>query len=146
MTEREVAMSDAPIDHVGLEVVPFAECLQLLGAVPVGRVGFVSDGEVNILPVNHAIDGQDVVFHVAYGSKLAAAAKQDSVAFEVDGYDPAARTGWSVHVTGKAELVIETAEVAKLDALGLHPWATRVDKPYWIRIRPTSVTGRRIPA
>lgn len=38
-------MSNAPIDHVGLEVVPFAECLQLLGAVQVGRVGFVSDGD-----------------------------------------------------------------------------------------------------
>lgn len=138
-------MSDMPTDHVGLEVLPFDECLRLLGSVPVGRVGFVCDGEVNVLPVNHAVDGQDIVFHVAYGSKLAAAAKQDCVTFEVDGYDAAARTGWSVQVTGKADLVIENADVRRLDALGLHPWATRVDKPYWIRIRPTSVTGRRIP-
>jgi uncharacterized protein len=139
-------MSDMPTDHIGLEVLPFDDCLRLLGSVPVGRVGFLYDGEVNVLPVNHAVDGQDVVFQVAYGSKLGAAARQEFVAFEVDGYDTAARTGWSVQVTGTADLVIENADVGRLDALRLHPWATRIDKPYWIRIRPTSVTGRRIPA
>jgi len=138
-------MSDMPTDHVGLEVLPFDECLRLLRSVPVGRVGFVCDGEVNVLPVNHAVDGQDVVFQVAYGSKLGAAARQECVAFEVDSYDAEAKTGWSVQVTGTADLVVETADVDRLAALGLHPWATRVDKPYWVRIRPSSVTGRRIP-
>ncbi len=100
---------------------------------------------MSVLPVNHAVDRQDVVFDVAYGSKLSAATKQGCVSFEVDGYDAAARTGWSVQVTGNADLVIGNTGVEGLDALGPHPWATRVDKPYWIRIRPTSVTGRRIP-
>jgi nitroimidazol reductase NimA-like FMN-containing flavoprotein (pyridoxamine 5'-phosphate oxidase superfamily) len=139
-------MNEWPTDHVGLETLPFDECLRLLGSVPVGRLGFVCDGEVNVLPVNHAVDGQDVVFHTAYGSKLAAAAKNDSVAFEVDHYDPVARVGWSVLITGKADLVLEDAEIGRLDRLGLHPWGTRLATPYWIRIRPTSVTGRRIPA
>ena len=136
-------MSERPTDHVGLETLPFDECLRLLGSVPVGRIGFVSDGEVTVLPVNHAVDGQDVIFHAAYGSKLAAAAKQETVAFEADSYDALGRAGWSVLVTGWAELVLEDAEISHLNELGLHPWATW---PYWIRIRPTSVTGRRIPA
>ncbi|MGO8982194.1 MAG: pyridoxamine 5'-phosphate oxidase family protein, partial [Streptosporangiaceae bacterium] len=135
-------MSEWPTDHVGLETLPFDECLRLLGSVPVGRIGFINDGEVTVLPVNHAVDGQDVIFHVAYGSKLAAAAKQEAVAFEADSYDPASKSGWSVLVTGWAELVLEDAEISHLNELGLHPWATRVDKPYWIRIRPTSITGR----
>ena len=56
------------IDHAGLETLPFAMCLRLLASVPVGRVGFVADGEVQVLPVNHVIDGQDVVFRTARGS------------------------------------------------------------------------------
>jgi hypothetical protein len=143
---REVAMDEWPTDHVGLLTLPFDECLRLLASVPVGRLGFVRDGEVNVLPVNHAVDNQDVVFRAAYGSKLAAAAQQDSVAFEVDHYDPAERVGWSVLLTGKAELVLEDAEIGGLDRLGLRPWGARVAAPYWIRIRPTAVTGRRIPA
>ena len=55
-------MSRYPTDHAGLEILPFDECLRLLASVPVGRVGFVADGEVVILPVNHVVDGQDVIF------------------------------------------------------------------------------------
>ena len=60
------------LDHAGLETLYFDTCLRLLASVPVGRVGFVADGEVQILPVNHLVDGQDVVFRTAYGSKLSA--------------------------------------------------------------------------
>jgi len=37
-------------DHAGLEILPFDECLRLLASVPVGRVGFIADGELVILP------------------------------------------------------------------------------------------------
>ena len=60
-----------PIDHAGLEVLPFDSCLRLLAAVSVGRVGFVADGEVVVLPVNFVVDGQYVVFRTASGSKIA---------------------------------------------------------------------------
>ena len=66
-------MSRYPTDHAGLEILPFDECLRLLASVPVGRVGFVVDGEVVVLPVNHVVDGQDVIFRPAYGSKVATA-------------------------------------------------------------------------
>jgi nitroimidazol reductase NimA-like FMN-containing flavoprotein (pyridoxamine 5'-phosphate oxidase superfamily) len=138
-------MSAYPIDHAGLEALPFAACLELLASVPVGRVGFAAAGEVVILPVNHAMDGQDVVFRTAGGSKLSAAEEQEVVAFEADSYDPQAGSCWSVLVTGRAEIVYDDDEVRRLDSLGLQPWATQVDRPFWIRIRPTSVSGRRIP-
>ena len=57
-----------PTDHAGLETLPFHVCLRLLASVPIGRVGFYADGEVVLLPVNHAVDGQDVVFRTASGS------------------------------------------------------------------------------
>jgi len=138
-------MSGLPIDHAGLETLPFEACLRLLASVPLGRVSFCADGEVVIFPVNHAMDGQDVVFRTAPGSKLAAAGELALVAFEADDYDRQTRSGWSVLITGRAEVVDSDAEIQHLDRIGLHPWATAVDRPYWVRIRPSSVTGRRVP-
>jgi nitroimidazol reductase NimA-like FMN-containing flavoprotein (pyridoxamine 5'-phosphate oxidase superfamily) len=134
-----------PIDHAGLEVLPFDSCLSLLAAVPVGRVGFVSGGEVVVLPVNFVVDGQDVVFRTASGSKLAAAEDSIAAAFEADNYDDITQSGWSVLVNGRLEVVEDDAEIGRLSQLGLDPWASALDRPSWIRIRPTSVTGRRTP-
>lgn len=134
-----------PTDHAGLEILPFEVCLRLLASVSVGRVGFFADGELVMLPVNHVMDGQDPVFCTAQGSKLSAAEGQDLVAFEADEYDAQTQSGWSVLVTGRAEVVYEDAEIDRLSRLGLRPWAAMVERPFWIRIRPTSVTGRRTP-
>lgn len=139
-------MPEFPIDHAGLEVLPFDVCIQRLASVPVGRIGFFADGELVVLPVNHAMDGQDPVFRTARGSKLSALGGQSLVAFEVDEYDGQTRTGWSVLVTGRAEVVYEEVEVKRLSRLGLHSWASAVEHPFWIRIRPTSVTGRQTAA
>jgi len=139
-------MPTYPTDHAGLEMLPFDECLRLLASVPVGRVGFFSDGEVVVLPVNHMVAGQDLVFRTARGSKLSAAEGKNLVAFEVDHYDEDTLAGWSVVVTGRAEVVYEEAEIEKLSGLSLHPWVTAVERPFWIRIRPTSVSGRQTPA
>jgi hypothetical protein len=59
------------------------------------------------------------VFRVDPGTKLDAATERESVAFEVDAADEASRT------------------------LPLHPWAPG-DKTRYVRVRPRSVTGRRI--
>lgn len=130
-------------DHAGLEILAFDECLRLLATVPVGRVGFLADGEVVVLPVNHVMDGQDVVFCAARGSKLSAAEGQDLAAFEADDYDEESRSGWSVLVSGRAEAVYAEAEVQRLSGLGLHPWAAAVERPFWIRIRSAAVSGRQ---
>jgi nitroimidazol reductase NimA-like FMN-containing flavoprotein (pyridoxamine 5'-phosphate oxidase superfamily) len=134
-----------PIDHAGLEVLPFDSCLSLLAAVAVGRVGFVAGGEVLVLPVNFVMDGQDVVFRTASGSKLSSTEVGTAVAFEADNYDDMSQSGWSVLVSGSAEVVEDDAEIGRLSQLGLHSWASALDRPFWIRIRPTSVTGRRTP-
>jgi nitroimidazol reductase NimA-like FMN-containing flavoprotein (pyridoxamine 5'-phosphate oxidase superfamily) len=138
-------MTRYPTDHAGLEIVPFDECLRLLGSVPVGRLAFFADGEMVILPVNHVIDGQDPVFRTARGSKLSTAEGQSLVCFEADHYDEHTRAGWSVVVTGRAEVAYEESEVQRLDRHGLHPWVTAVERPFWIRIRATSVSGRQTP-
>lgn len=134
-----------PVDRGGLEILPFDACLRLLASVPVGRIGFYSDGEVVMLPVNHMIDGQDVVFRTACGSKLSAAEDQALVSFEADDYDLGTRSGWSVLVSGRAEAVYDDQEIRRLCRTGLRPWPAGADRSHWIRIRPVAVTGRRVP-
>jgi len=138
-------MAGYPTDHAGLEILPFDRCLELLAKVPVGRVSFLADGEIVILPVNHVVDGQDPIFCTARGSKLSAAEGQNLVAFEADGYDERTKSGWSVLVNGRAQAVYEDAEIQRLSRLGLHPWVTAAERPFWIRIRPTAINGRQTP-
>jgi len=138
--------SQAPLDRQGLEVLPLQECMRLLGRVPVGRVAFVSRGEVVVVPVNHARDGSAVVFRTGEGAIQSAAARRHVVSFEVDDYDVEQRTGWSVLLKGTLDLVTDEAEVDRLREHGLHPWADATGRPHWVRMTPTTVSGRRIPA
>jgi nitroimidazol reductase NimA-like FMN-containing flavoprotein (pyridoxamine 5'-phosphate oxidase superfamily) len=146
---RESGMRRFPTDHAGLEILPFEECLRLLASVSVGRVGFVADGEVVVLPVNHFVDGQDVVFRTAHGSKVSAAEGQNRAAFEADYYNEQTRSGWSVLVNGRAEVVGAEAEIQRLGVSSsrrdIYPWVTAVRHPFWMRIRPVSVSGRQTP-
>jgi uncharacterized protein len=137
-------MAGYPTDHAGLAILPLQDCLRLLGSVPVGRLGFQADGELVVLPVNHVVDGPSVAFRTATGSKLSAAEGQSHVVFEADDYDAGRRVGWSVVVKGYAQAVYEDAEIDALDRLGLDSWADQADRPFWIRIRPESVSGRLI--
>jgi len=138
-------MRELATDHAGLEILHLGDCFRLLESVPVGRIGFLSRGEVAVLPVNFLVDGQDVVFRTGTGSKLCSLEVGHYVGFEADAYDSATRTGWSVVVNGLAEIVESDDEIARLDTLGLAPWGAAADQT-WIRIRPASITGRRIAA
>jgi uncharacterized protein len=142
---QEETMRELATDRAGLEILHLGDCFRLLESAPVGRIGFVAGGEVVILPVNFLVDGQDVVFTTGAGSKLSAVEVGHYVSFEADSYDQATRVGWSVVVNGLAEIIDSGTEAARLDALGLKPWAGAAER-VWVRIRPSSVTGRRIPA
>ena len=133
-----------PLDHAGLAVLPPAECLRRLGAATVGRVAFVEQGEPVILPVNHGMDGDSVVFKTAPGSKLEAADNELPVAFEIDGYDDERRSGWSVVIRGTATTVDDQDEVKRLNSLGVDPWADLAERKNWVRIRAFSLTGREV--
>ena len=142
----EGAMRKLAADRAGLEILHLGDCFLMLGSVPLGRIGFVAGGEVAILPVNFVVDGQDVVFRTAPGSKLSSVEVGHYVGFEADSYDAATGTGWSVVVNGLAEVVESAAECARLDGLGLASWGGADSGRVWVRIRPVSITGRRIPA
>ncbi|TNY35379.1 pyridoxamine 5'-phosphate oxidase family protein [Thermomonospora catenispora] len=132
-----------PFDTRGLEVLEHDECLSLLARAPLGRIVFTDRALPAVLPVNFALDGEDVIIRTGAGSKLAAAARNAIVAFEADEYDPATRTGWSVVLVGPARVVTDPAERARLERLAPEPWAPG-KREHFIRIRAGLVSGRRI--
>ena len=122
------------------------ECLRLLATTTLGRLAVNVEGWPPVIrPVNYVFDesSQSIVFRSARGSKLTAVLLSSEAAFEIDGTDPGADSGWSVIVVGRAEEVTQASEIARLGQLGLRPLAPG-DKPHWIRIRSTVVSGRRI--
>ena len=134
----------ARIDNrTGLEELDRTECLTLLGQAPLGRLGVVIGGRPLVFPVNFTLDGEAIVLRTNEGTKLYAA-RNGPVAFECDGIDGAYHTGWSVLALGEVEEVGHPSDIARLERLPLTPWSASA-KPIWLRIRPSTLTGRRIP-
>ena len=130
------------MSNYGLEIIDREECDALLQTQPVGRVA-VCTGRPGVFPVLYAVFDGDVVFRTAPGEKLTAAALHREVVFEVDSYDVAARSGWSVNVVGTAEEIVHPDELARVGALDLQSWAGEV-RDRFVRIRATDVSGRRV--
>jgi uncharacterized protein len=120
-----------------------AECRRLLAEHHLGRLAIVEFGGPMVFPVNYVLDRDAPVFRTDPGSKLDAAAERDRVAFEVDAADEATRTGWSVVVRGTLAEVTDPGDLERLRSLPLYPWAPGPRTRY-LRVRPSSVTGRRI--
>lgn len=136
--------SDVHTDRQGLEVLGYDACAQLLDEQAIGRVAFVHEGEPVVIPVNYAWHRKTIVFRTATGAKLDAAIVGRVAAFEIDGWDEVYHRGWSVLVRGWIEEVTDDAEVAELEALPLRPWAQSIERPYWVRLIPDEISGRRI--
>ena len=115
------------------------ECWQHLREAPYGRIAAAAAGEIDIFPVNHAVDGSTIVFRTSAGTKLLELTIHHGVAFEVDGYTDA--EAFSVVVKGSAVEFDRQGEVYAAETLGVTPWAPE-EKDRWVRITPTEVRGR----
>ena len=116
------------------------ECWNLLSRHELGRLAVTVDGKPDIFPVNYVTDGPRVLFRTAPGSKLAELSANPDVAFEVDEYDDTSAA--SVVLKGAAKRLELQSEIDAADALPLTSWIPTL-KYRWVRISPTSITGRR---
>lgn len=151
-------MNDEDAQHVevrrelaarGMQQLPREESLRLLGSVPLGRLVFTQNALPAIRPVNHLLDGEDIVVRLNDGATLTSIAPPAGeaglvVAYEADAIDPHTRLGWSVIVTGYARLVADPAQVARYEDL-LRPWVAQTMNGV-LRIQPDLVTGFRLVA
>lgn len=117
------------------------ECRELLEDHHVGRVAWCEQGGPVVLPVNYRVVDGDVLFRTSPHSELARQFTTGPASFQVDEFDEDARSGWSVLVRGRAELIYGD-ELPRQDDRP-EPWADGTRNVY-VRISPITVTGRRI--
>ncbi len=134
----------ASVDRTGIEILSLDDCKRMLAACRIGRVAFLAQGAVAIMPVNYRWHNGSVVFRTAEGAKLHAALGEQQFGFEIDAWDDELRTGWDVLIEGRAEEVVDDIELAELETLGLVPWAAHPSRSRWVRITPEELTGRRV--
>ena len=75
---------------------------------------------------------------------MLAGASLAHVAFEIDSFDVARRSGWSVLVQGVGHDVTDVLDLTseRLQTLDVSPWAPG-PKPRLLRIDAVTITGRR---
>ena len=123
-----------------------AEALRLLGSVSLGRIVFTDKALPTVRPVNHIVDDGAIVIRTHAGAALTSYTRQGGapvvVAYEADAIDPDTHLGWSVVVTGYAELVTDERELERYRAM-LRPWVGHA-MDHAVRIRPGLVSGIRL--
>ncbi len=121
-------------------ILSASESWALLSSVSLGRLVTSVDGRPEIFPVNFVVQHRTVLFRTAEGTKLVSAAINNEVLFEADAHD--ADGGWSVIVNGTTRTLRSDDEIEEAERAELRPW-TATPKPHYVRILPTSITGRR---
>ncbi|WP_100809778.1 MULTISPECIES: pyridoxamine 5'-phosphate oxidase family protein [unclassified Microbacterium] len=130
-------------EHLSVE-----ECWQLVDGAEVGRLAVTgADGTPDVFPLNVLAHDGALYARSAAGSKLSIIADHPEAAIEFDGEKDGYR--WSVVARGPAarlETDVDAATDAEIEASGVLRLAStnRGGKPYVIRLRPVTVSGRRI--
>ncbi len=124
-----------------IAVLDQGDCWHRLAQEPVSRIAFVTDGHPQVLPINHAVDGQSIVFRTS--SLFDWVTVDVPVAVEADHYDGVSNTGWSVVVHGRLVPVHDRDEIGACERLGLAAWAPG-DRNAWFRVVPSRISGRLI--
>jgi len=116
------------------------EAWELLQSRTMGRLAVSVAGQPDIFPINYHADDNSVLMRTASGTKLLEVTINQSVAFETDVYGP--HEAWSVVIKGQAVILENPADIAAAESLPLRSWIP-TEKPVFIRILPSEVTGRR---
>jgi uncharacterized protein len=120
------------------------ECRSLLRTASFGRIAVTERALPTIVPVLFSVRGDAVIAVSPAGSPALSASDGTVVALEIDSFDPATASGWSVTVLGRASLVTDSAEAEALDALGISPWAA--PHRHYVTMTVSKVQGRRLVA
>ena len=131
-------------DESTVDELSESACWTLLRTASVGRLAVWVQDHPDIFPINYAVDHGTVVFRSGTGTKVSAALSDSPVALEADGYDEETTEAWSVVVKGNVEEISRGQDLLDTIDLPLFPWQAG-DKSRFIRIIPTTTSGRRFP-
>jgi nitroimidazol reductase NimA-like FMN-containing flavoprotein (pyridoxamine 5'-phosphate oxidase superfamily) len=112
----------------------------LLSQHIVGRLAATAGGVLVIYPITFAVDNQTIVFRTGPGTKLMELTINDRVVFEIDQWDDL--EGYSVIVHGTAEQLDSRVDIDRAETLDV-PSLFPTERPRYVRITPTRVSGRR---
>lgn len=126
--------------------LPEKECVELLAAAAIGRVGFVSSQGVEILPVGYRLGDGPRLFIAAraWGTIGQLAESGARCTFEVDYHGLTSRSGWSVLMHGTLSRLEQEGRAAygRLTH-SLDPWPGYRDiQP--VQFVPISYSGRSV--
>lgn len=130
-------------DHSRLQILGPAECLSMLGSVPLGRLVYTYAGLPAIRLVNFVLDDDTIVFGTGQGDKFRAAERGDVVAFEADDVELERHMGWTVTAIGHLSVATADESAELRDRLPLHSWLP-MDDPHLVRLGIESIHGRRL--
>jgi uncharacterized protein len=108
------------------------ECLELLGAMSVGRIAYTTDDGPRVLPVNYVMEGDGVIFRTVSDGEVLRDALETTCAFEIDQIDEFYQSGWSVLAVGRLRF-------GKIP----EPWAAG-PRSIFVRLPCMQLTGRRV--
>jgi len=143
LRRRTIGAMDTDVN--GLDMLSRAEAVALLETGEVGRLVYTRRALPAVLPVNYAVREGGIWIWTGSASSLGRALRGAVVAFQVDGLDYATHSGWSVTVTGLAQVVTDGPKLARARVDGPVPWAPGV-KEHLICIPIDMVTGRWLGA
>ncbi|SEO83415.1 pyridoxamine 5'-phosphate oxidase family protein [Trujillonella endophytica] len=126
-----------------LDALSAADCRRLLASMPLGRLAFTVGALPTIQPVHFVVRGEEVLIPARRGGRVEAASRGAVLAFEVDEYDAATRTGWSVTVIGPSYVLGDPAALAGLGDAGLVPWAPAPDACV-VAVRIALISGQQV--
>ena len=138
------SVADGPVTSE-LETMEPAECARLLESHTLARLGYVNAGLPTVVPINYRYHEGDVLFRSLAGGKVQAAARNDAVCLELDGFDEALRSGWSVVVHGRLEEIADPSVLRRAWANDPESWVAS-DQWRWLRMVPFQLSGRRVIA
>jgi uncharacterized protein len=136
MTEYDPTIDD---DQSPVSALTDEQCWDLLRENEFGRMAYHLAGEVHIVPINYATDGERLYFKTAEGSKLLGIVMNEDVAFEIDRITEESAT--SVCIRGMARL-LEGSEEHVVENLPLRPWVPTL-KFNVVAIDPSEMSGRQ---
>lgn len=124
----------------------YRKCVELLRGTTVGRCAFCTPEGPVIVPVNHRVIDDSIVIRTTPLSQLGTRGWSSLLAYEVDGVDVEARSGWSVVANGPGSLLDDPDELAFVRTFhDPEPWASG-PRFLYVRLRWRTLSGRRVGA
>ena len=131
--------------NTAFERLSVDECWRLVIGHRMGRLGFVGDAHVQIVPTKYDAELGTAYFRAGTFGELARRVHNRATTLQVDEIDPDTFCGWSVLMTGTAHRVGDAATLASRWSLGRpRPWFPAGPQSQWIALSVDTIEGHRV--